>query len=218
MGAYGEDQEPRAPSTPLDRGLRPVSPAGRAAQADRGHAVGRRAADLLSIGRALLADPKILFSTSRSMGLARFLSPRSSRSCTEINRQGMTVLLVEQNRPPGPRAPTGPTCWRRPGGQVGGGVGTAGRRERAQRLPVEGRRRAPEGAGRTALRWRGGRLVPWSRRRPAAAPATATAPRRRRCGGRRGEVRFAAAPAAPLTSRELPRRAVLADVHRGPLA
>jgi len=52
---------------------------------------------MLAIGRALMAAPKILLLDEPSMGLAPILVEQIFQIITEINKQGTTVLLVEQN-------------------------------------------------------------------------------------------------------------------------
>jgi len=52
---------------------------------------------MLAIGRALMADPKLLLLDEPSMGLAPILVERIYETVAEINRQGTTILLVEQN-------------------------------------------------------------------------------------------------------------------------
>ncbi|MDF2924463.1 MAG: transporter ATP-binding protein [Paenibacillaceae bacterium] len=52
---------------------------------------------MLAIGRALMARPKLLLLDEPSMGLAPLLVAEIFRTVEEINRQGTTVLLVEQN-------------------------------------------------------------------------------------------------------------------------
>jgi branched-chain amino acid transport system ATP-binding protein len=52
---------------------------------------------MLAIGRALMARPKILLLDEPSMGLSPILTEQIFRIITEINGQGTTVLLVEQN-------------------------------------------------------------------------------------------------------------------------
>jgi branched-chain amino acid transport system ATP-binding protein len=52
---------------------------------------------MLAIGRALMARPKLLLLDEPSMGIAPILVERIYQTITEINRQGMTILLVEQN-------------------------------------------------------------------------------------------------------------------------
>jgi branched-chain amino acid transport system ATP-binding protein len=52
---------------------------------------------MLAIGRALMASPKLLLLDEPSMGLAPKLIQQIFDIITEINNQGTTVLLVEQN-------------------------------------------------------------------------------------------------------------------------
>jgi branched-chain amino acid transport system ATP-binding protein len=52
---------------------------------------------MLAIGRALMSNPKLLLLDEPSMGLAPVLVERIYETVAEINRQGTTILLVEQN-------------------------------------------------------------------------------------------------------------------------
>jgi branched-chain amino acid transport system ATP-binding protein len=52
---------------------------------------------MLAIGRALMARPKVLLLDEPSMGLAPMVITQISRIIADINKQGTTVLLVEQN-------------------------------------------------------------------------------------------------------------------------
>ncbi|HEY0398596.1 MAG TPA: ABC transporter ATP-binding protein [Acidimicrobiia bacterium] len=52
---------------------------------------------MLAIGRALMARPNLLLLDEPSMGLAPKLVSQVFDTITEINRQGTTILLVEQN-------------------------------------------------------------------------------------------------------------------------
>ena len=52
---------------------------------------------MLAMGRALMSRPKILLLDEPSMGLAPMLVETIFNTIVEINRQGVAVLLVEQN-------------------------------------------------------------------------------------------------------------------------
>jgi branched-chain amino acid transport system ATP-binding protein len=52
---------------------------------------------MLAIGRALMARPKVLLLDEPSMGLAPMVISQIFKIISEINKQGTTVLLVEQN-------------------------------------------------------------------------------------------------------------------------
>src|ERR1700729_3583345 len=52
---------------------------------------------MLAIGRALMARPKLLMLDEPSMGIAPILVARIYETIGEINRQGVAILLVEQN-------------------------------------------------------------------------------------------------------------------------
>jgi branched-chain amino acid transport system ATP-binding protein len=52
---------------------------------------------MLAIGRALMSKPKLLLLDEPSMGIAPILVDRIYETVVEINKQGVTILLVEQN-------------------------------------------------------------------------------------------------------------------------
>ena len=52
---------------------------------------------MLAVGRALMSRPKLLLLDEPSMGLAPMLIQQIFSIITEINQQGTTILLVEQN-------------------------------------------------------------------------------------------------------------------------
>jgi branched-chain amino acid transport system ATP-binding protein len=52
---------------------------------------------MLSVGRALMSRPKLMLLDEPSMGLAPMLIQQIFSIITEINQQGTTILLVEQN-------------------------------------------------------------------------------------------------------------------------
>jgi branched-chain amino acid transport system ATP-binding protein len=52
---------------------------------------------MLAIGRALMSDPKVLLLDEPSMGLSPILVETIFNVIRDINKQGTTILLVEQN-------------------------------------------------------------------------------------------------------------------------
>ena len=52
---------------------------------------------MLAIGRAMMSRPKIMFMDEPSMGLSPLLVGEIFEIIQELNRSGMTILLVEQN-------------------------------------------------------------------------------------------------------------------------
>jgi branched-chain amino acid transport system ATP-binding protein len=52
---------------------------------------------MLAIGRALMSRPKLLLLDEPSLGLAPIMVSRIFKIIQEINQQGTTILLVEQN-------------------------------------------------------------------------------------------------------------------------
>ena len=52
---------------------------------------------MLAIGRALMARPRLLLMDEPSWGLAPLVVEELASIVTDINKEGITVLLVEQN-------------------------------------------------------------------------------------------------------------------------
>src|SRR5207245_11196595 len=57
---------------------------------------------MLAIGRALMARPRLLLLDEPSMGLAPVLGEQIFATIAEVNRQGTTILLVRQTAATGP--------------------------------------------------------------------------------------------------------------------
>jgi len=52
---------------------------------------------MLAIGRALMSEPRMLMLDEPSFGLAPILVEHMFETIARINKQGVTILLVEQN-------------------------------------------------------------------------------------------------------------------------
>ena len=52
---------------------------------------------MLAVGRALMGNPKMILMDEPSMGLSPLLVKEIFSIIREVNRQGITILLVEQN-------------------------------------------------------------------------------------------------------------------------
>jgi branched-chain amino acid transport system ATP-binding protein len=66
-------------------------------KAQRGALLSGGEQQMLAIGRALMASPRLLLLDEPSLGLAPRVIGQIGEVVTEINRQGTSVLLVEQN-------------------------------------------------------------------------------------------------------------------------
>ena len=52
---------------------------------------------MLAIGRALMADPRLIIFDEISLGLAPIAVDRLYETLTEINGRGVTMIVIEQN-------------------------------------------------------------------------------------------------------------------------
>lgn len=52
---------------------------------------------MLAMGRAMMSRPKLMMLDEPSMGLSPIMMKRIMSTVTELQRQGTTILLVEQN-------------------------------------------------------------------------------------------------------------------------
>lgn len=94
LGAYRR----RAPNgiDPIDRVFAMFPVLRQRRQAPAGDLSGGQQ-QMLALGRAMMAMPRVLLLDEPSMGLAPIVVEQIFRAIVELNREGVTVLLVEQN-------------------------------------------------------------------------------------------------------------------------
>ncbi len=97
MGAYvRKDRKSAAYKTDLDR-VFDLFPRLKEREKQAAGSMSGGEQQMLAIGRALMAKPRLVLLDEPSMGLAPKLIQQIFTIITEINTQGTTVLLVEQN-------------------------------------------------------------------------------------------------------------------------
>ncbi len=95
LGAYLRTDKP-AVSTDLDKMLA-MFPVLAERQKQRGGSLSGGEQQMLAIGRALMSNPRLLLLDEPSLGLAPLIVKQIFEILQQINAEGTTILLVEQN-------------------------------------------------------------------------------------------------------------------------
>jgi len=94
-----------------DRGVRPLPDPWRAATAAAGTLSGGEQ-QMLAIGRCLMARPRLILFDEPSLGLAPTVTETVFQIIAGIQREGTTVLMVEQNAYMALQLATRATSWK----------------------------------------------------------------------------------------------------------
>jgi branched-chain amino acid transport system ATP-binding protein len=97
MGAYCRRRAPKDEFEAALERVHSLFPRLKERTAQHGGTLSGGEQQMLAIGRALMAQPRLLLMDEPSMGLAPALVEQVFEIIQTINRQGVTILLVEQN-------------------------------------------------------------------------------------------------------------------------
>ncbi|MCE5204149.1 MAG: ABC transporter ATP-binding protein [Coriobacteriales bacterium] len=96
MGAYLRNKDPKGVKESMER-VFDLFPRLEERRSQKGGTLSGGEQQMLATGRGMMADPKLLMLDEPSMGLAPVVVEMIFETIQKLNKEGITILLVEQN-------------------------------------------------------------------------------------------------------------------------